>query len=107
MTDENVFLCSGSTVCAVLFDRNTLFCANAGDSRAVLFSYSDAENGMRVTPLSVDHKPDLPVEAMRIHAMGGRVDSIKGPNGYGVGPKRVWLMHQEFPGLAMSRSLGD
>ena len=29
---------SGSTVCAVFFDSKKLFCANVGDSRAVLFS---------------------------------------------------------------------
>ena len=30
---------SGSTCCTVLFDRNIVFCANAGDSRAVVYSY--------------------------------------------------------------------
>lgn len=29
---------SGSTVCAVLFDSCKIYCANAGDSRAVLFT---------------------------------------------------------------------
>jgi serine/threonine protein phosphatase PrpC len=33
---------SGSTCVSVLFDRNTIFCANAGDSRAVLYSYDKA-----------------------------------------------------------------
>lgn len=68
----------------MLFDRNILYCANAGDSRAVLF----AENpkGLKITPLSYDHKPELPIERMRILKMGGRVDPIKGANGVGVGP---------------------
>ena len=30
---------SGTTCVSVLFDRNTIFCANVGDSRAVLYSY--------------------------------------------------------------------
>ena len=57
---------SGTTVCSLLFDRNTVFCANAGDSRAVCYSFMEQENGMRVTPLSIDHKPDLPIEKMRV-----------------------------------------
>lgn len=33
---------SGTTAVAVLFDRNSLFCANAGDSRAVLYAFNKA-----------------------------------------------------------------
>jgi len=62
---------------------------------------------MHVTPLSVDHKPELPVEKKRIEKLGGRVDAIRGPRGQSLGPKRVWLKNQEMPGLAMSRSIGD
>ena len=100
----------------MLFDRDTVFCANLGDSRACLFSYykptkKDEETKslgkLGVTPLSNDHKPDLPKEKERIISMGGRVDPIKGPQGQGLGPNRVWLRNQEYPGLAMSRSLGD
>lgn len=39
--------------------------------------------------------------------MNGRVDTIKGAMGQNLGPMRVWLMDQDAPGLAMSRSLGD
>ena len=28
-------------------------------------------------------------------------------NGEPIGPHRVWLKHENFPGLAMSRSMGD
>ena len=74
----------------MLFDRNTVFCANAGDSRAVLYSYakniSEKENGLvekdeqlMITPMSVDHKPSLQMEHKRIDKMGGRVDPIRGP----------------------------
>ena len=33
---------------------------------------------------------------------GGRVDKI-----FGMGPYRVWFKDAEYPGLAMSRSIGD
>ncbi len=45
---------------------------------------------------------DRPDEQARIEAAGGRVLSVTYPNGT-VGPPRVWLGDQDFPGLSMSR----
>ena len=123
---------SGTTVNIVLInsDERKLIWANAGDSRAVLFSHksnktqnspnddvkikgdnSDDENGnddWKITQLSEDHKPDLPKEHERItKQFGGRVLSYLDSDGKPVGPARVWLKNQNIPGLAMSRSLGD
>lgn len=39
--------------------------------------------------------------------MGGRIESYKGRFGENVGPARVWLKKESYPGLAMSRSIGD
>ena len=39
--------------------------------------------------------------------MGGIVEKIKNIFGQGVGPFRVWEKDKDYPGLAMSRSLGD
>ena len=69
---------SGSTVTAVLFDSLRIYCANAGDSRAVLYTQGK-KGGLKVTPLSEDHKPDLPKEKARVDKMGGRVNPIIGP----------------------------
>ena len=56
-----------------------------------------------------DHKPELRDEAERILKCGGRIDSFRDyyNNGEPIGPQRVWLQHEEIPGLAMSRSFGD
>ena len=54
-----------------------------------------------------DHKPDDPEEMKVIIAAGGRVDSYRDSQGKKVGPERVWLKHEDIPGLAMSRSFGD
>ena len=64
---------------------------------------------MEVTALNRDHKPELKDEAERILRAGGRIDSFRDyyNNGEPVGPQRVWLMNEELPGLAMSRSFGD
>lgn len=39
--------------------------------------------------------------------MNGRIESYKGRYGENVGPARVWLKTENYPGLAMSRSIGD
>ncbi|GLC47518.1 hypothetical protein PLESTB_001763700 [Pleodorina starrii] len=62
--------------------------------------------GWRVVWSSTDHKPELPEEAQRIQAAGGRVARSVGREGP-VGPYRVWFQDQAYPGLAMSRALGD
>ena len=69
---------SGSTITSVLFDSKRIYCANAGDSRAVLYTQSK-KGGIKVTALSDDHKPGLPKERARIEKMNGRVEPIIGP----------------------------
>ena len=75
-----VFSYSGSTVCAVLFDSKRVYCANAGDSRAVLYTQGK-KGGLKVTALSEDHKPSLLKEKIRIEKSMGRVMPIVGPQG--------------------------
>ncbi|XP_015171924.1 PREDICTED: probable protein phosphatase 2C T23F11.1 [Polistes dominula] len=79
----NEFL-SGSTVIALLIKDNILYCANAGDSRAVA-----SING-KVIALSQDHKPTLEDERKRIENAGGCI-KFNRVNG----------------SLALSRALGD
>ena len=97
---------SGSTSVSVLLKDRTLFCANVGDSRAILGCVDGNARWVSV-PLSLDHKPDLPTERKRILDNGGRISECKNTRGDRVGPARVWLKHQDVPGLAMSRAFGD
>lgn len=96
---------SGTTSIVLLVDGNRIISANAGDSRAIMGNYD--KGVWDFTALSEDHKPDSPDEAQRIMKCGGRIEPFKDYDGNHVGPARVWLMHQEIPGLAMARSLGD
>jgi serine/threonine protein phosphatase PrpC len=57
--------------------------------------------------LTKDQKPDDPEEMERIISNGGRVEQLKDHNGQGIGPFRVWKLHEDTPGLAMARSIGD
>ena len=103
---------SGTTCVSVILCGQSLLCANVGDSRAILATLkttepSDYLNRWLVTPLSIDHKPDIGFENERIISHGGRVESYRDLDGNPIGPSRVWLKTQNIPGLAMSRSLGD
>jgi serine/threonine protein phosphatase PrpC len=119
---------SGCTLISVFLSFNKIYCINIGDSRAIVgrtmeLSNSNSANNsirqsadkIRDTPraswlakaLSRDHKPDIAGEFDRINIYGGRVECCKDIKGTPVGPKRVWLADAPYPGLAMSRSIGD
>jgi serine/threonine protein phosphatase PrpC len=83
-----------------------IICANAGDSRAILIVEGGESNEDKIIPLSRDHKPEIKEETQRINKCGGRVERYS-ENGVKSGPFRVWLKNENFPGLAMSRSVGD
>ena len=96
------------TTCNIAFQlKRYLITASVGDSRSILvYDKGDSKN-QGILPLSRDHKPDLPGEINRILSYGGTVDQITDSEGNKVGPQRVWKAGQNYPGLAMSRSLGD
>ena len=105
---------SGTTCVLILQLGNKIICANTGDSRAILvYSQNDIYNEYKqlkntnIFPLSLDSKPDLPSEKNRIMKCGGEVHKGKNRNGNFVGPMRVYAKGKDYPGLAMSRSLGD
>lgn len=60
---------AGCTSCVVLVTKDTIYCANAGDSRACL-----ATKKGKVIELSYDHKPDNDGEMKRVKAAGGFVE---------------------------------
>ena len=104
---------SGTTMTLMVVREDKVTIANIGDSRAVLgmelipqksesaeSKESESLSTIKVLQLSIDHKPEMPVEALRITNHGGRVTVV---NGCG----RVYLATADVPGLAMSRSLGD
>ena len=95
------------TTCNIAFQLNKhLICANVGDSRGILV-FDNGTPNYDISPISFDHKPDLPKEKERIYNHGGMVDQITNSYGMKVGPMRVWKNGLNYPGLAMSRSLGD
>jgi serine/threonine protein phosphatase PrpC len=63
---------SGTTTVLTYIHENKIFCANLGDSRAVVFN-RNANEKWYSKELSYDHKGENPVEAQRIIINGGRI----------------------------------
>ncbi|KAL0017581.1 hypothetical protein SO802_004650 [Lithocarpus litseifolius] len=93
--------CSGTTAVVVIRQDEDLIIANLGDSRAVLGTVTN--NGVTAIQLTTDLKPGLPCEAERIRNCNGRVAALRQEPHV----QRVWLPHDDSPGLAMSRAIGD
>lgn len=119
---------SGTTAVIVILSSKAIHAGSVGDSRAILATLPK-ENSISKTyehkmPLrwghkveltrklhpvtvTIDQKPNHAEELKRITAAGGVVEKIADDSGQPVGPYRVWLKRGNYPGLAMSRSIGD
>jgi serine/threonine protein phosphatase PrpC len=63
---------AGCTACVALFTKDSIICANSGDSRCVLARGTTP--GATAVEMSQDHKPDNTEELRRIEAAGGFVE---------------------------------
>lgn len=79
---------SGTTLALVLIQRRALWCANVGDSRAVLAKEVKSNSWVAVA-LSRDHKAEERDEYTRIRHCGGRVQAYEDEQGDPIGPFRV------------------
>lgn len=95
---------SGTTATVVVHDHREakITVAHVADSTCVLGSHTDgskaAQKGIALTR---DHKPNLADERRRIEKAGGRVEWDSYAN------YRVYARNGHYPGLNMSRCLGD
>ena len=92
---------SGSTASVVLIKEDRVYSAHVGDSRAIIGRLlpSGKREALVLTP---DHKPYLPEEKERVERCGGEVKKLENDI-----PHRVFIRDKDYPGLAMSRSIGD
>jgi len=90
-----------ATFCVHDYNRNKLIIAHVADSTAILGTYDEARGKLTHQTLTRDHKLDLEDEKARIEKAGGRI-KFDGCN------HRVFSKkNRNYPGLNMSRSLGD
>eukprot|EP00931_Biecheleriopsis_adriatica_P064463 TRINITY_DN39239_c0_g1_i1.p1 TRINITY_DN39239_c0_g1~~TRINITY_DN39239_c0_g1_i1.p1 ORF type:complete len:377 (+),score=93.52 TRINITY_DN39239_c0_g1_i1:86-1216(+) len=96
---------SGTTATIAFLDGDMLHLAHVGDSRAVLARKVEGEARecrFASEDLTNDHKPTCEAEKQRVLAAGGQVLRLEGDI-----PHRVFLKGKLYPGLAMTRSIGD
>ena len=108
---------SGTTCILVFRINNKIICSNVGDSRAFIveriFTFdqeiNEIINKYSIIELSHDHKPNLKEEKERIEKLGGEVDQeyLNEEDEKSDLPFRVWKQGCDYPGLAISRCLGD
>lgn len=100
--DSTPFDCtlSGCTSTVITIRDSTLYIAHVGDSRAVLGKRKG--NEFVAVDLTEDHKPELFGEKIRIEQSGGEVKRLEGDI-----PVRVFKKGKNYPGIAMSRAIGD
>ena len=92
---------SGCTGTLLNIRGSKLYVGHVGDSRAVL-GRRLSSNKLISVDLTVDHKPDIEGERIRIENSGGEIKKMEGDL-----PSRVFKKGKNFPGIAMSRAIGD
>ena len=97
---------SGTTCTLLFLIENKIICSNIGDSQCVLFNCSNQDR-WTYEIISIIHKPDEPKEKQRILEMGGEIHPYYDENGIYEGPNRIYAKNKTYPGLCLSRSIGD
>ena len=97
---------SGSTSTLLFLINETLICSNIGDSQCYLFNCSN-EDLWTFESLAKIHKPSDEEEKKRIIESGGEVHPYYDEYGIYEGPDRVYIKNKTYPGLSLSRSIGD
>eukprot|EP00929_Paragymnodinium_shiwhaense_P086088 TRINITY_DN46587_c0_g1_i1.p1 TRINITY_DN46587_c0_g1~~TRINITY_DN46587_c0_g1_i1.p1 ORF type:complete len:388 (+),score=108.10 TRINITY_DN46587_c0_g1_i1:70-1233(+) len=92
---------SGATAVAMVFKDGKGWSATCGDSRGLVASSSSR----KVLFTTEDQKPTDPKEIKRIESMGGEIrEQYYSPK---LTTYRVYVKGKDYPGIAMTRSLGD
>ena len=118
---------SGASLVLLYMNEKGFCVGNVGDSRAVLAylpkeilplpppKHSNNPYRREITPnkvlgatqLTIDQRPDNKEELKRITKAGGVVEKAKDSRGVRAGEYRLWKAGCTYPGLALSRAIGD
>ena len=92
---------SGCACVLVIRKDRKLWVSHAGDSRVVI---GNSVSGL-VAAETADHKPTDPLEKSRLESSGSEIQTFSFDGNVKI--SRVFVRGCDFPGLCMSRSLGD
>jgi serine/threonine protein phosphatase PrpC len=94
---------SGSTATVVVIEKHKLTVASVGDSRCIMgVETSRGNSGFKLYELTRDHSCEREDERRRIMKAGGVIRRLDGDV-----PFRVFVKGKSYPGLAMTRTIGD
>mmetsp|Transcript_18740 Transcript_18740/g.43789 ORF Transcript_18740/g.43789 Transcript_18740/m.43789 type:complete len:371 (-) Transcript_18740:212-1324(-) len=95
---------SGTTATLAMYRDESLYTAHVGDCRLVLArdNRETTSTKLKADDLTQDHKPDQLGEKRRIESYGGQIRRMEGDL-----PCRVFLAGKMYPGLTITRSIGD
>ncbi|KAJ3215198.1 hypothetical protein HK099_006483 [Clydaea vesicula] len=96
---------SGTTLSILIIFNNKLIVANVGDSRVILGQNEGTT--WKYTQLTNDHNCENKVECSRVVEKGARVDRLTAEENEDAGPLRIFKGSLPYPGLVVTRSLGD
>ena len=97
---------SGTTAVLLFLTNELLICSNIGDSQCYLFNCSN-DDMWTFESLSKTHKPTDEDEKKRILENGGEIHPYYEEDGIFEGPDRIYAKGKTYPGLSLSRSIGD
>ena len=110
LTYQRFDISNSGTTCNLLIHLNSfLICINIGDSRCIILKLlNSVKSNFEYEKMSFDHKPNIESEKKRIELLEGEIrqDKNKETNEF-EGPFRVYFRNEKFPGIAISRSIGD
>ena len=79
--------------------NNKIISTNLGNTKSILIT-----DDKKIKELNIMHTPCIKEERLRIEKNGGIIDRI---DWLKVGPLRIWYKGKKYPGLTITRSLGD
>lgn len=100
----------GCTASIVLQIYNSIYVANAGDSRSFIATYNKKTKDTSIAYITREDKPDIPEERKRVESAGGIVYVPTPDRVLSGASSRVVYVDKHTGarnGLAMSRSIGD
>jgi serine/threonine protein phosphatase PrpC len=98
---------SGTTLNLLFHIGDKIINCNVGDSRSIVITYHKNNfHPFQVEQFGIDHKPTYTSEYERIIANGGEVKTCNNDNNEN-GIKRIWVKNERYPGIAISRTIGD
>ncbi|ORZ35952.1 phosphatase 2C-like domain-containing protein [Catenaria anguillulae PL171] len=108
----NAYL-SGTTLVVAVVSPTHLYVANVGDSRAVVGIVNAEGKGVQVRNMTTDHTCANATELERVVKKGARVERSAVPVGgersasSDSGPLRIFKGDNPYPGLVVTRAIGD